>query len=176
MSISYQIPHTSRYIPTTNTFIATFNNPTLGKYDFTGGAVQNQTVIQLFRDTIYLIERISVGGDLSEQVYRESIFSTVPILTLRRKQGNQIVYKNPMPIPNFIDDQDITAWIISDKQDDELLLSLDGVLTQVAETVGRDTLKLFISYSIYAIESSDFARAFRGDLSRSVGQEVIGSI
>lgn len=178
MSIVYQIPHTARFISTYNKFTAVFNTAwEPGKYTFDQVAAnEDQLVLKLLRGTIYLIERISVGGDIDEEVYRSAIITTPALAILKRKQGKQIVYQQPMPIANYIDDQDVTAWVKSDKDDDELLLTMTGTFNQTAAMVGLSTFSLFVSYSIYAIESTEFAKSFRGVLSNQVGREVTGAL
>lgn len=175
MSVSFQIPHTARFITTYNRFFALFNTPVPGAYNFLQVANVNARVEPIFRNTYYLIDRISVGGNIPEEVYRDAI-NTVPTMTLTTARGNQIVYKNPMPIPNFIDDQDVTAWIKTSKDDDYLQMTVSGQLDQTAALVGVGQIDLYISLSIYAIESTDFAKSYLGTLSTQVGQEVRGAL
>lgn len=178
MSISFQIPQTARFIQTNNKFTAVFNTAWApGQYTFDQiESNEEQSVLKLLRGTIYLIERVSVGGDIGEEVYRSSIITSPAMANLRRERGKQIVYQQPMPLPNYIDDQDITAWVKSDKDTDVLILTLNGTFNQVAAMVGLATFSIFISYSIYAIESTDFSINFRGDLSSDVGREVMGAL
>jgi len=172
---SYQIPHTARYIPTTAIFTATFNVPTVGKYDFGISANKNVLVENLLPGTIYLIDRLSIGGDINEGVFLDAI-ETLPELILRKSQTKEIVYKKPMPIVQYIDDQDIIAWIKTDKSKEDLTLDLTGVLKQTPSLVGVVDVKIFVSFSIYAIESSVFNFWFTNVLNNQTGMQVSGGI
>lgn len=172
---SYYIPHTARYIPTTNIFTAAFNVPTAGKYDFDVDANKNQIVEEIKPGSTYLIDRISIGGDINEGTFLDAI-EVLPELTLRLSKTKEIVYKKPQPIVQYIDDQDIVAWVKTNKSDDFLTLDLTGVLDQTAELIGTSDVKLFVSLSMYAIESKVFEYWFRDTLSNQTGQQVRGSL
>lgn len=174
MSIIYQIPHTSRFIMTKNIFTATFNSPTAGKYDFGKAANTGVSVQKIFKGTLYLIERVSIGGTVPEGDYLESI-ETIPELKLRTLKTGAIIYKLPMPIVNYIDDQDIVGWVLSDIGDDELIADMTGVLDQTANLVGIASVKINISYSIYAIEDINFKIRFRDRLSSLSGSQISGA-
>jgi hypothetical protein len=163
MSIVYKIPHQSRLIATGNIFTSTFNNPAIGKYDFNVSGNQNQKVCDLLKGSVYLIERISIGANISEEIFTNSI-NTVPQLTFRRKVLNENVYKLPIPVVGFSDNTQITCWINSKFEGDELYLSCIGLLNQIPATVGKLTITLNIGLQIYAIESTQFQQDFDGDL------------
>jgi len=180
MSVSFPIPHTARYIPTTNIFRATFNSATLGKYDYrnffpftSGAASAPQNVLQLFENTLYLVERISVGGNASEGDYLDAI-DVQPFVTLRYSVTKEIVYKTPFPIVNYIDDQDIVGWAYSDKQDTFLTADVSGILFQTAALVGKQQILTPISYSIYAIEDTRFIAEFKGALGNKFSLQISG--
>ena len=172
---SYQIPHTARYIPTTNVFTALFNNPTPGKYDFDIPVNKNMLVEKMLPGTIYLIDRVSIGGDINEGVFLDAI-EVLPELTLRKSLTEEIVYKKPMPIVQYIDDQDIIAWVKTDKTNESLTVDLVGILDQTTELIGEIDVKIFVSYSIYAIESSVFEYWFKNTLSNQVGEQIRGKV
>jgi len=165
----YQIPQQSRYIPTSTIFTATFNNPTIGRYDFNVAGNQNILVEQLKPNVVYLIEKYSIGGNISELDYLGSIVD-FPLLTIKRSVSSQIVYQKPIPLTNYADGLDCSVFIHSDKQNDFLTLSLSGVLTQLPSMVGINEVKLHVSFSLYAIDSSYYNAAFRDKQNISIGQ------
>jgi len=171
---SYVIPHSARFIPTTNIFTATFNAPTVGAYNFGIAANANQVVTRLLPGSVYLIDRISIGGDISEGSFLDAI-ETLPQLTLRKSQTKEIVYEKSLPIVQYIDDQDVIAWVETKKSDEDLTVDLTGLLDQTADLVGEVDIKIFVSYSIYAIESSVFEFWFRTVLSNQTGEQVRGA-
>jgi len=169
MAITFQIPTQSRYISTSTIFTAQFNVPTPGRYDFNVPGNQNVFVQELEPNHVYLIERMSVGGTISEGDYLSSIVD-FPILSIRRSISNTIVYKKPFPIVNYADGIEIAAFIHSDKGGDNLTLSFTGTLQQLPSMVGLANVKMQISLSIYAIGSGYFNTAFRDVQSISMGQ------
>lgn len=175
MGITYQIPHTARPIMTTNIFTGTFNNPTPGKYDFGVPANSGILVTEMFTGTVYLIERISVGATIPEGDFLEAI-ENIPRLKLKRQQTNEIEYKLPLPIVNYIDNKNLVLWSFTEKGRDNLIIDLDGVLNQTAALVGVSQVKINISYTIYAIESTEFYKRFRGELSGQVGMQTMGAM
>lgn len=204
MSITYQIPHDSRFLTTTNIFQATFNAVTPGKYSFTGqlngaGALINkgQQVYLLQNDKILLIERMSVGGDISEEQYLEAI-DILPSMRLRKSKTNEAVYFRSHPIVNYMDNKEIVAWVDSTKQavlqknagsghsvinaipvtatNDNLIMDFDGVLSQTPALVGKVTIKINITLSIYIITSTEFYKRIKEPLSPDIGKQVQGTL
>lgn len=171
MSINYQIPTQSRYIPTSTIFQAVFNAITPARYDFTNTpGNQNVNVLLLQPGTVYLIERMNAGGNLSEEQFLESIDS-FPELAIRRSASRgEGVYNRSIPITNYFDGMECAAWVFTDKKDDWLTLSFSGLLRQLPSMVGILTAKIQISLSIFAIESAYFNGSFRDGLGKSIGQ------
>lgn len=169
MAVNFQIPTQSRYISTSTIFTAQFNVPTPGRYNFNVAANQNIQIQELESNVVYLIERMSVGGTLSEGDFLSAIVD-FPLLTIRRSISNQIVYKKPFPIVNYADGIETAAFIHSDKGGDQLTLSFVGSLLQLPSMVGLAEVKMQVSLSIYAIDSGYFNAAFRDVQSISMGQ------
>lgn len=170
MSINYQIPTQARFIPTSTIFTAVFNAITPARYDFTGTTTnQNVNVLLLQPGTIYLIERMNAGGNISEEQFLGSI-DTFPELTVRRSASREGVYNRGIPIANYFDGMECAAWVFTDKKDDYLTLSFTGLLAQLPSMVGIATAKVQISLSIFAIESAYFNGSFRDGLGRTIGQ------
>jgi len=169
MSIIYQIPQQSRYIPTTTFFSATFNAITPGRYDFSGAPNQNINVIDLKPSVVYLIERLSIGANIAESEFLSAIVN-FPVLTIKRSVSAEIVYQRPFPIVNFADGIECAAWIHSDKQNDFLTFSFNGLFSQTPAMIGLLDLKIQISASIYAIDSAYYNAAYRDAQSISIGQ------
>lgn len=170
MSISYQIPTQSRFISTSTIFTAQFNVPTPGRYDFNVPANQNISVIELLPGVVYLIERISTGGTLGENLFLESI-DLFPELVIRRSLSGEIVYQRPIPIVNYADGIECSAWIFSDLGNlDNITLSLSGSLVQLPAMVGIGEVRLQVGLSIYGIDSAYYNTSFRDVQNISIGQ------
>lgn len=176
MAIHWNIPHQARFFTTSNRITADFNTVDgvatgSGQYDFNQAVNQQLKICDLFRNSVYLIERLNVGGTISEEIFLNSI-ATRPEIILRKKLGNQAVYKQPIPIVNYIDGMEITNFIKSDIAGDELQLNCTGLLNQIAETVGVSEISLELSFNIYAIESSYWNTNFRNNLLKSAGEQL----
>lgn len=176
MSLLYKIPHQARFLQTANIFTAEFNKvngvPTgSGLYDFAQTVNDNQTVIPLQSNTIYFLERINIGGTIAEAEYLNAM-NVLPLASFKRSQQKQIIYQRPLPIVNYIDNQEINAWFLSDKSSDELVITFTGQLTQTSALVGITFVTIHVGLNIYAIESAHFVANFRNDLFPSVGRNL----
>lgn len=175
MSISYQIPHTSHYFTKTNIFTATFNIPTVGKYDFGIAGNAGINITELQKNKVYLIDRVSIGGNISEANYLDAI-DVLPEFRLKKLIKNENVYFLPYSIVNYLDDSNITAWVLSEKGGDILRIDLTGLLNQTADLIGVTTIKLHVTFSIFIISSTVFYAKFRDSLSDQTGDQVSGFV
>jgi len=171
MGVTYKIPHQARFIPTVTTFKADFNVPTVGKYNFDVLANQNIEVIPLIGNTVYLIDRLSLSADISELSYQNAVENNPPLITFKRKIQKEIVYQKDYPVLNYIDDQDFTAWIHSEKGGDVLTVSIKGIIAQTNDLIGVDAIRLFLNLSIYAIDSNTFQEYYKKG-----NHEIVGRI
>jgi len=171
MSIFYQVPQTSRFIPTANNFEAAFNVPTLGKYDFGIAGNAQQEIIPLQPNTVYLIERLRVAGTIAEGDYVESI-DTLPLVSINRSIRDERVYSRPIPIVTYAEGWEVGAWVLSDKAGDLLTMTFTGVLNQIPSTVGLASIRVSVSLSIFAVDSGWFNTHFRNELSPTIGQSL----
>lgn len=160
MAITYQLPKSARFYQTSNRFAATFNVPTLGVYDFATAANTGQTIISLEPNAIFFIDRINVGGTIAQEEYLNAV-QTFPTATLRFFVENPRVYPLPLPILNYIDNQEAAAWVWSDKGGDRLIMDFAGILAQTPFLVGVAAVTLAVSMNIYRVTDSGFVRAFR---------------
>lgn len=168
MAVIYRIPHKSRYIQTSNIFSTTFGAITPGVYDFSNDLTsRNVQCLHLATGSIFLIDRISAGGNIGEELFLEAIDSTFPLLTVRRSLANLAEYQLPIPIVQYFDNTDASAWIHTDKKDDWMTLTLSGVFRQLPAMVGLTELKIQISFSIYQITDAAFIQQFRGKQSQA---------
>lgn len=161
MSFVFQIPKTSQYIQTSNTFSAAFNVPTLGLYDFNVAGNQNQTVIPLNPNSIYLLNKVTIGGTIPQETYLFNIV-TLPLITLNYKKEKQRIYQKPIPVVQFVDGLEAIAWLWTDQSDDDLEMSIKpGQLSQDAFLVGVTPIKINVSLSLFEISDNGFVQDFK---------------
>lgn len=179
MSLVFQIPPDSTFYPCEVNLVANFNVPTAGKYDFVIAANTNVLVLpRLKQNYVYLIERLSIGGNVSENIFLNAIENN-PVFRLKRLKGgesSQNIFPRGYAVINYMDNQDQVTWFESDKKNDEILLTVNsGLLNQTADLVGVTQIKLNLQYIIYEIRSvGDFKRRFKGPISNNSGRQVMG--
>lgn len=174
MSVQWVVPHQSRFAQTGNVFTASFNVPTVGVYDFGVAANRDVVVLELQPNTQYLIERLTIGGDISEADYAGALAlaAGAPSLSLRRRLDGVTVYETPIPILRYIQNQEAAVWLASDNAGDALTATLTGVMNQTAALVGISSIALSVSFAVYAVESTIYNRAFLGSQSMETGARV----
>jgi hypothetical protein len=167
MSLVYQIPKTSHFISTSNTFTATFNVPTIGLYDFAVAGNVGQVVIPLNLNSVYLLNRITIGGTIPQEEYLFNIV-TLPLLRLRYLKENQSIYRSPIPVVQFIDGMEAVAWLWTEQSRDSLIMDLDiGQLSQDAFLVGVATVRINVCLTIFECFDNGFVQEFKKSNSNS---------
>lgn len=169
MSIIQPIPHNARYVSANNIFSAAFNSPTIGKYDFGIAGNQNVDVLELQSNSIYYIDTMSIGGNITTEDYLGAI-NTLPKLTLRRKIGAENLYSRQIPIVQFFQEKQISNFIKSDKGGDFLTLSFEGVLNQTNSLLGISAISINIFLSIYIVDDNFYNTAIRESMPMSYAQ------
>lgn len=169
--VTYKIPHQARFLTTTNRFSSNFGTVP-GKYSFTAEpACRNQVLLTLAPSTVYFINTLSFGGNISEELYFDAI-SEFPLLYVRMRSNGQMIYEKPLPITNYFDGNEASAFVISDTANDAVLLTLTGVLNQTAPLVGVDPVTIQVQFNIFAIDSSYYQNAFRDGQEHIIGQSL----
>ena len=177
MAIDIPLPlQATNYLPTSNVFTAAFNTPVPGKYSFSVDANAKQRVIKLEPQTMYLIERLFIAGDIPAESYLASLdlssAATLPAIVFSKKRGNNTVHAARIPIVQYVQNREVPIWIYSDKGDDELLVTFTGILNQVAATVGKNTLNIALDLSIYQISEKGYSVGMRTAVAPSFGQTI----
>jgi hypothetical protein len=167
MSIIKTIPQSSRYIQVDAIFTATFNNPTLNKYDFGIAANTNVVMLEPLTPTsIYIIDRYSFSANIAEGVFLESI-DTIPTAQYKLRINPLQIYQKPIPCINYVDNAESIAYFYSklgakeQASRDAFTVDFRGVLNQVPATVGQPTIKALLSVSLYEIIDKNFTQQFR---------------
>lgn len=166
------MPVTARPTLTANVFTSTFNAPTLGKYDFTNVAAnQNQTVITMTSNSIYIIERVCFSMTIPEANYQESIDLTIaaPRLTFKTQKTGHQIFPKPLPFVNYLDNLELLLFVPSNQSEDKIQVTFEGVLNQVPDTVGIAEIKAMLQMNIYEVQNNDWIRRFYNNPGRTDG-------
>lgn len=153
MSITITIPTDSQPIITDDTFTATFNVPTVGKYDFGIAANTNQFSLKLSNQYVYLWERVNFSLDIPEDHFKSAI-NVAPQLIVTRKQGGMPVFRKPFKFINYVDNLEILFLDTTLQQDDEYLFTFSGILNQTPDLVGIGAITALLQFNIYEIVST----------------------
>jgi len=162
MSLEFTIPKTAIYIQTLSQFTANFNTPTGGKYDFNNAGNVNKKVLDLLSGSLYLITRVTVGGNISQEQYLGNIIN-VPMAKIQYQSEAQTVYPYPIPIVQFSDGLEAVSWFYSDRAGESLSMSLDtGLLNQDTSLIGVASVTLNISLTVFQITDGGYIQNWKG--------------
>jgi hypothetical protein len=155
--ITYTLPKRIRYIPASAVFPAVFNNPTIAKYDFNNNT---QVFIKgLLAHTIYMIDSISIGGNMAGEDFLSSI-DTTPVFNLKKSIDNENIFDKPMQINGYATDRQIVHFFHTGLNNCDLIASITGKLIQLPDYIGLNTFQLAINLSIHAIDENDFHQEY----------------
>jgi len=160
MAIVHNIPDKSRPLFPENTFLADFNAPTLGRYDFndtqnTPPLNTNQLVFETHPANIYFVDRITMTLDIDVVDFKKSLSGgIVPNIRLRLTRANQNIYPTPTRFNNYYPNLELNQWFWSDLQGDTLVADFRGILTQPAGLIGEFIILTAVERAIKVIPQS----------------------
>lgn len=173
MSVPTPITWRSLPIESYNQFTANFNNP-LGQYGFTQVAANaNQLVINTNPNFIYLIDRVSFSASIDEGVYLQALGagSIQPTLRFRFLKASQTsLYPYALPAINYKDGLEFAFFFYSPKRGDQLLISMAGVLNQVAAMVGVGEIIAQASFVIYQENNAEKINKMKNSTGPLIGR------
>ena len=158
MSLLFNIPHKNKFNTPTAVFRGIINNPTVGVYDF-NVVTNNITMFKLERNSVYLVERISVGSNVSEEIYLnsiESVSQNPPTLFFSSLLTGEVFFTQKLAVVGFYPDKQTTVFLSSDKGNDALQVKFSGVLDQIWDTVGKTEIDIILTMSVYEINNKEF--------------------
>jgi hypothetical protein len=156
--ITYKLPRRIRYIPASAIFTATYNAPTIGKYDFNNN--KQVFVEKLLPNTVYLIDSFSVAGTVASEDFLSAI-DTVPLFTLAKSLNNEHIFDVPIQLQNYFTDRQIVHFFTTGLNNCGLVATISGKINQIAQFIGIAEIKLSVNISIHAIDESDFEKTLK---------------
>lgn len=159
MSLYQKIPADSIPIQTESRFTATFNNPTLGQYDFNVAANRNVLIHPTNRDSIYLLDKQSFSLDIPEGVFKSAI-DTPPMLSFRDSKTNSQILQLPIPYINYFDNLDFSKYYQAIQDGANIVGTMTGVLDQPVELDGIVTITALVQFVIYEIRDQNWIRNY----------------
>lgn len=169
MSVTFRVPHQARFITSRSVIVGMLNIPTIGKYNFDYVVNKNVFVTELVANSVYLIDKIAVGGNVAEEVFLDSIADPVNI-TFKTKKGNEFLYKYPYPVLKYTQGWDLTAFSFTNQNEDSLLIDATGILEQTSQLIGVASIIINVSFGIYAIDSTLYRKYYSMANSEKYGE------
>jgi len=160
MSVVTRIPSKSAVLSPNARFRATFNTPTLGKYDFTreGFPVdlvnKNVPMITLKRQSLYLVTNWRFETTVGADLYQQGIANNaIPRIALQlQNQSNTLIFSTPLEMAAETGNSGIrtTQWFTV-TQEDTLEATFTGQMDQIGDLINFPVINATFSLTIYQI-------------------------
>jgi hypothetical protein len=109
-------------------------------------------VMEAVPDALYYIHDMSVSGSITEDLFIESIDTdNLCKISLKRKSTGETVSSQKHVISQYYKDKSMQSYFTAKRNCEGLQLSIDGILNQIAETVGVDKIILVITLTVYSV-------------------------
>jgi len=156
---SLVIPRDSIFRPVVNLFTATFNTPTLGKYNWGVPANQKQEVLKINYQNLFYISTMNFSATVPESAFLENIEIT-PKVQFVMDQNNESMYGGAYPLVKYLHDNDISAFFWSRQADDILTATFTGQLGQNASMIAFSSVIAVLALNTYEITDKAFIEKF----------------
>lgn len=173
MSIAVKIPDNARVRYPVSKFTGSL---VLGKYDFSVPANENIVLLEMNKESIYLLERINFSAQLNEGVWLKSqdTIANYPNFRLDfEKSLSASIYPEPVRCLNYLDNAEQLLYFQSRKAGDKLRITFTGKVNQVAETVGDAEISTQVSFTIYQIDDKNWINWFLSPGSKEFGKGLV---
>jgi hypothetical protein len=172
MSIIKTIPDSSRLMIVGGVFSADYNDPTIGRYNFTdiktGGNYRNRGVnlgIELNPGSLYYADKLSFSANIDESDFLETIdlssTENIPKFYMRTAIDLKSVYAYSSRIFKYYENFEIGQYFFNQNVKNYLVADFSAVLKQNANMVGVGTIFAQLSLSIYEIVDTNFIGKYR---------------
>ncbi len=153
------IPRDSIFRPVVNLFTASFNSPTLGKYNWGVTANVKQTVLNINPQNLFFISTMNFSATVPESAFLENI-ETTPKIQFVMDQNSESMYGGAYPVAKYLGDNDISAFFWSRQADDILTATFTGQLGQNASMIAFSSVIAVVALNTYEITDKDFIERF----------------
>lgn len=132
-----------------------YNIGTPGKYSFPTNTNINIKLLDLEKNSVYLFDKFSFSANLAEEDFLSSLDALKSItMNIVKKQGNENFFKYPTNLINYHTNTEMNFFLETNQSDDQVLITLNGELFQIADTVGLGVITLNISFQVYQIDNT----------------------
>lgn len=171
MSLHNTIPIRARPIQTATVFTATFNVPTVNRYDFNIAGNTNIRIFPIQERSIYYLDRINFSLDVPEADFKNAI-DVIPTLSLKSEKTEVQIFPTAIPFINYVDNLEFQLYWEGEQNKDFLLGTFRGVLKQPPALFGRLELKAQVQLNIYEIRDDWFKKYFKNPKGMEQGEDL----
>lgn len=171
MSLINQLPTSARPIQTESIFTATFNTPTIGKYDFNTLANRNVKVHDTNSNSVYFLDRMNFSLDIDEGLFKTSI-EVVPTFSLKSQNSMQQKLPTPIPLINYVDNTEY-QYYYEEPTGKLVTAGLSGVLNQTAPLVGIVNIKALVQLNIYEVRDMHWIQNYNALKTHNQGKNLL---
>lgn len=165
-----QLSNKAKYTPIKAIATAEYKAIGTGIYEYVFNV--QSPIFELKKNTVYILERMSVAGDIDEQLFLSSVTDPIEI-DFRYSNSKNMVYNHPIPILKYSDDKNIRSYIQT-ATDTDLIFKARGRCKQIEEFIGKESIKLFFSFELFAIDSSEYNKNYMQALDTNAGNFLRG--
>ncbi len=167
------IPRNSIFRPVVNTFLATFNTPTAGKYDWNVAANIDQAVMTLAGHNLYYLALMNFSATVDEGDFLQNI-STAPRVQFRSGQNKAALFGGSYPLAKYLVNNSIGSFFSSPQKSDTLTATFTGVLNQNAALISFPTITAVLAMNVFEIIDRDFINEYNG--MKKTGEPMINVV
>jgi hypothetical protein len=134
-----------------------------GNFVFDGAPLPFIVRNPLISQSVYWFMDFDFSVDCAEADFTASI-SRVPLLSVYQSSNpTQPIFRQPFPTPVYFRNKWILQGIRSLTTPNELLFSLDGIVSQTPSLLGKSTLRATVQFTAFEITDPDYiARLMNG--------------
>lgn len=171
MSFVYQLPPQTEFFQPLIRFTATFNVPTVNRYDFNVAANTDVAFQRMEKNHLYLIDAYSFSATVEEAEFFKALEpagTTVPTLSVRiPSQTNRQIHPNPIPLVNYVDGMPVLMHAHA-QQTQQMAATFRGSLAQTPAMGAPATITAQVQFNIYEIRNLEWIELFLGRVKRGV--------
>lgn len=134
-----------------------------GQYDFGQAANQNVKMMALQPNSLYLLTAVSFSANVKESDWLESMDTQAnfPNFRLHKEfDSSSSIYPEPIQCVDYMDGAEQLVYFRTLREADNLLISFNGIINQVAGMVGVTPVLAQVNFGMYQITDMRFVEKY----------------
>lgn len=171
MGINLAAPRGSFFRPCAAIFTALYNDPTVGKYDFSVAGNRNVSILGINPQSVYFLSILNFSTTITESAYIENI-ETIPAVDFKLKQNGSQLYGQGYPLVAYLVNNEVGAFFTTEQTEDELIVTFTGLLGQSASLATVPQIIAQVSANIHEITDEKFKAWYHNEVKQAGFQKV----